>query len=162
LPWYVQTFPFGNPAESRTKGLLAKASRDAALIRNAAVAKKGLGALLSGSAEGQPAVWSRHASANDSFAFEDMVASLPSDVAKAARILIKEPGGRKMCFSEARKCAYVLWHRRADGVFTCTMFQDIASIDQAAELWDEIEKLSTPDTVIMTGLYAKITGFTLD
>ncbi len=50
-----------------------------------------------------------------------------------------------MHYSEARKGVYVLWHRRANSMFSCTVFYDIASIDQAAELWDEIEKLSTPD-----------------
>ena len=117
---------------------------------------------MSGSADDQPPVWSRHASVKDKVAFEDMIASLPPSVADNARELIKQPGGRKMHFSEARKCVYVLWHRRAGGMFSCTMFQGIASIDQAAELWDEIEKLSTPDTGIMRGLYAKVTGFTLD
>ena len=67
-----------------------------------------LGILLSSSAEGQPAVRSRLASANDGIAPEDMIASLPSDVAEAARKLIGQPSGKKMCFSQARKCAYVL------------------------------------------------------
>jgi hypothetical protein len=114
------------------------------------------------SAEPQPAVWSRHALAKDKAAFEDIVSSLPPDVASTARALITKPGGRKMCFSETRKCAYVLWHKRTDSVFSCTIFQNIASIDQAAELWAEVEKLVAPDTGILTGLYSKVTGFVLD
>jgi hypothetical protein len=117
---------------------------------------------MSNSAEPQPAVWTRHALARDQAAFEDMIASLPPEIADSARELIEQPGGRKMRFNEARKCVYVIWNRRADGIFSCTIFQNIASLEQATELWDEIENLSTPDTAIMRGLYAKVTGLGLD
>ena len=117
---------------------------------------------MSSSDDPEPAVWTRRASAQDKIGFEEMVASLPPDIADSARELIKKPGGRKMHFSEGRKCVYVIWHRRADSTFSCTIFQNIASLEQATELWGEIENLSTPDTAIMRGLYAKVTGLALD
>jgi hypothetical protein len=110
----------------------------------------------------RPAVQSQHARVKDAAAIEALISSLPPEIAGTARELINLPGARKMRFSHNLKRAYVLWYKRSDGVFSCHAFDNIASIDQAAELWAEIEKLSAPDTGIMTGLYSKITGFPVD
>lgn len=109
-----------------------------------------------------PPVQSQQAPVKDQKAVEALIASLPSDIARTAEDLIKLPGARKMCFSGKLRRAYVLWHKRTDGIFTCHAFDNISSLDQAAELWAEIEKLSAPDTGIMTGLYSKITGFPIE
>lgn len=110
----------------------------------------------------QPAVHSQHARVKDRTALETLISSLPPDIASTARELIKAPGSRKMRFDEQLKRAYVLWHKRTEGVFCFITFSNISSMDQAAELWAEIEKLASPDTGVMTGLYAKITGFPVD
>jgi hypothetical protein len=112
--------------------------------------------------EPQPAVQSQHAVVKNQAAIETLISSLPPDIAITARKLIKVPGGRRMRFNEQLKRAYVLWHKRTDGVFSCTTFGNIASMDQALELWAEIERLSSPDTGVMTGLYSKVTGFPAD
>jgi hypothetical protein len=111
-----------------------------------------------------PAVLSQRASVNDLDALEELIASLPPSIAVHARSMTKitdESSGR-MRYVELLRSAYVLWFRRVDSVFTCTTFRNIRSIDQAHELWDEIEKLSTPDTPIMQRLHAKVTGLSID
>lgn len=110
----------------------------------------------------QPAVHSQHASVKDRIALETLISSLPPDIASTARELIKVPGSRRMCFSEPLRRVHVLWHKRTDGMFSCHTFMNISSLDQAAELWAEIERLSSPDTGIMTGLYRRVTGFHVD
>ena len=107
-------------------------------------------------------VQSQHAAVKNREAIETLIASLPPDIARTAEELVKLPGARKMRFSGKLKRVYVLWHKRTDGVFSCHVFDKIDSVDQAAELWAEIEKLSAPDTGIMTGLYSKITGFAIE
>jgi len=112
--------------------------------------------------EPQPPVQSQHANVKDSVAVEALIVSLPPDIAATARELVKAPGGRRMRFNEQLKRAYVLWHKRTDGMFSCHTFRNISSLNQALELWDDIERLSTPDTGIMRRLYAKLTGMPMD
>jgi hypothetical protein len=112
----------------------------------------------------EPAVLSRRASVNDRDALEALIASLPASVAPYARGMTKvadESSGR-MRYVELLRSAYGLWYRRVDNVFICTTFRNIKSLDQADELWHEIEKLSTPDTPIMRCLHAKVTGLSID
>jgi hypothetical protein len=117
---------------------------------------------MTSSTEPEPGVVSQRASVEDNKALEALITSLPPSVAALARTLTKSPGSRRMHFAEPLESVYVLWHRRVDHVFTCTTFRNIKSMDQAAELWDEIEKLSLPDTGIMRRLYAKITGVAME
>jgi hypothetical protein len=109
-------------------------------------------------------VLTQRASVNDRGALEALIASLPPSVAACARGMTKitdESSGR-LRYVELLRSAYALWYRRVDDTFTCTTFRNLKSLDQAAELWDEIEKLSTPDTPIMRRLYAKVTGPSTD
>jgi len=106
-----------------------------------------------------PAVLSQRASVDDLEALEELIASLPPSIAMYARRMTKitdESSGR-MRYLELLRSAYLLWFRRGEGVLTCVTFRNIKSIDQAHELWDEIEKLSAPDTPIMQRLHAKVT-----
>ncbi len=117
---------------------------------------------MTSSGELEPGVVSQRASVDDNNALGALISSLPPSVAALARTLTKSPGSRRMHFVEPLESVFVLWHRRVDHMFTCTTFRNIRSMDQAAELWDEIEKLSLPDTGIMRRLYAKITGMPMD
>jgi hypothetical protein len=119
---------------------------------------------MTGVAPPPESVLSQRASVNDRNALEGLIASLPPSVAACARGMIKIPdeSSGRMRYVELLRSTYVLWYRRVDDMFTCTTFRNIKSLDQAAELWDEIEKLSTPDTPIMRVLYAKVTGLSID
>jgi hypothetical protein len=105
-------------------------------------------------------VSTQRASVNDWDALEALIASLPPSVAAYARGMTKLPeeSSGRMRYVELLRSAFVLCYRRVDDEFTCTTFRNIKSLDQADELWDEIEKLSTPDIPIMRRLYAKVTG----
>ena len=105
-------------------------------------------------------VSSQRASVNDRNALEALIASLPPSVAACARGMTKIPeeSSGRMRYVEPLRSTYVLRYQRVDDTFTCTTFRNIKSIDQAAELWDEIEKLSTPDIPILQVLYTKVTG----
>lgn len=119
---------------------------------------------MTSAAEPSESVLTQHASVKDKSALEALIASLPPPVAACARAMTRildESSGR-MRYVEALRSTYVLWYRRVDDTFTCTTFRNIESLDEAAELWDEIEKLSTPDMPIMRVLYAKVTGLAID
>ena len=109
-------------------------------------------------------VLTEHASVNDRSALEALISSLPPSVAACARRMTKIPdeSSGRMRYVEFLRSTYVLCYSRVDDIFTCTTFRNIKSLDQAAELWDEIEKLSSPDTPIMRRLYAKVTGLPID
>jgi len=109
-------------------------------------------------------VLTQRASVNDRNALEALIASLPPSVAACARAMTRIPdeSSGRMRYVELLRSAYALWYRRVDDTFTCTTFRNLKSLDQAAELWDEIEKLSTPDTPIMRRLHAQVTGLSTD
>ena len=112
----------------------------------------------------EPAVISRRAFVSDRHALQALLASLPASVAVYARGMTQfvDETSERMRYVEGLRSAYVLWYQRADNAFTCITFRNIQSLEQADELWCELERLSTPDIPVMRRLHAKVTGLSIE
>jgi hypothetical protein len=107
----------------------------------------------------EPGIWSAHARDNDRKAVDRLLTILPDDIRANARELVRSTGRGKhgMRYDAATRKAFWLQHG-SDGVLSCFTFEDVATIEKAAEMGLGFEQAAPLNFQVMSAIYVVVTG----